>query len=249
MLKRKKKNNVSALLQNQTLSLFPSSSPIFLFRKPHGTLQQSQNSPKSPIATTASNSPAPPISLSSPHFHHCHCFSLSQFYIRSLRQLVSALVASYAILSSSDSDNKSSNPLYAGIKHVVHKSSDSFKKVFHHAKQTGVTVSVLWQSLSSVLSSTNHEVCSGFELRVAAPLADISAANASRKAAIVSAGGSAVVDWLLELVAAPRDGCGTQAESARALTYLIADPNVSAAVLGRPHAIPNLLRFIFSCHP
>lgn len=50
-------------------------------------------------------------------------------------------------------------------------------------------------------------------------------------------------------MAVPRDGCGTQAESARALAYLIADPNVSAAVLGRPHAIPNLLRFIFSCHP
>ena len=163
--------------------------------------------------------------------------------------LVSALVASYAILSSSDSDHKSSNPLYAGIEHAVHKSSDSFKKVFHHAKQTGVAASVLWQSLSSVLSSANHEVRSGFELRVAALLADISAANASRRAAIVGAGGGAVVDWLLESVAVPRDGCGNQAESARALAYLIADPNVSAAVLGRPHAIPNLLRFIFSCHP
>uniref|UniRef100_A0A2N9GWS9 Pectin acetylesterase n=1 Tax=Fagus sylvatica TaxID=28930 RepID=A0A2N9GWS9_FAGSY len=106
--------------------------------------------------------------------------------------LVSALVASYAILSSSDSDHKSSNPLYAGIEHAVHKSSDSFKKVFHHAKQIGVAASVLWQSLSSVLSSANHE-----------------------------------------------------AESARALAYLIADPNVSAAVLGRPHAIPNLLSW---CH-
>uniref|UniRef100_A0A2N9GUP8 Uncharacterized protein n=1 Tax=Fagus sylvatica TaxID=28930 RepID=A0A2N9GUP8_FAGSY len=108
--------------------------------------------------------------------------------------LVSALVASYAILSSSDSDHKSSNPLYAGIEHAVHKSSDSFKKVFHHAKQIGVAASVLWQSLSSVLSSANHE-----------------------------------------------------AESARALAYLIADPNVSAAVLGRPHAIPNLLRINAIC--
>lgn len=112
-----------------------------------------------------------------------------------------------------------------------------------------MTASILWQSLSSVLSSANHEVRSGFELRVAALLADIAAANESRRAAIVGAGGGAVVDWLLESVAFPRDCSGTQAESARALAYLIADPNVSASVFGRPRAIPNLLRFIFSCHP
>lgn len=57
------------------------------------------------------------------------------------------------------------------------------------------------------------------------------------------------MDWLLESVAAAKDGGGAQAESARALAYLIADPNVSADVLGRPHAIPSLLRFIFSCQP
>lgn len=85
---------------------------------------------------------------------------------------------------------------------------------------------------------------------MAALLADIAAANSSRRAAIVGAGGGAVVDWLLESVAVAKDGSGgTQAESARALAYLIADPNVSAAVLARPHAIPNLLRFIFSCKP
>ncbi|KAM4129543.1 hypothetical protein ACJW30_01G031700 [Castanea mollissima] len=172
--------------------------------------------------------------------------------------LLSSLIASYyAILSTSDEHNSSSssssstttNPLYSGIERAVKKSSDSVNRIFHHAKQTGVAASVLWQSLSSVLSSANHEVRSGFELRVAALLADISAANASRRAAIVGAGGGAVVDWLLESVAVPRDGFGTQAESARALAYLIADPNVSASVLGRPHAIPKLLRFIFSCHP
>ncbi|KAL5558586.1 hypothetical protein UlMin_034797 [Ulmus minor] len=163
--------------------------------------------------------------------------------------LVSALVAVYALLSADYDDNKSSNPLYAGIEQAVHKSSDSFKKVFHHVKQTGVAASVLWQSLWSVLSSANHEVRSGFELRVASLLADIAAANESRRAAIVGAGGGAVVDWLLESVAVQRDGSGTQAESARALAYLIADPNVSPAVLGRPNAVPNLLRFIFSCHP
>lgn len=57
------------------------------------------------------------------------------------------------------------------------------------------------------------------------------------------------MDWLLESVAVQRDGSGTQAESARALAYLISDPNVSAAVLGRPAAVPKLLRFIFSCQP
>lgn len=99
------------------------------------------------------------------------------------------------------------------------------------------------------MSTANHEVRAGFELRVAALLADISAANAARRAAIVGAGGGKVVDWLLETVAVGTDGCGTQAEAARALAYLIADPNVSKDVLGRPCAVPNLLRFIFSCQP
>ncbi|KAJ6971766.1 Apidaecin-1A like [Populus alba x Populus x berolinensis] len=94
------------------------------------------------------------------------------------------------------------------------------------------------KSLSSVLSSANHEVRVGFELRVAALLADIAAANAARRAALVEAGGGAVVDWLLETIAAGGDGSGSQAEAARALAYLIADPNVSADVLGRPHAVP-----------
>ncbi|KAH6755703.1 alpha/beta-Hydrolases superfamily protein [Perilla frutescens var. hirtella] len=99
------------------------------------------------------------------------------------------------------------------------------------------------------MSSANHEVRAGFELRVAALLADIVAASDSRRVAIVGAGGGAVVDWLLETVAVAKDGNGTQAESARALAYLIADPNVCEAVLGRPQAVPNLLRFIFSAQP
>ncbi|KAM7279718.1 hypothetical protein ACFE04_006852 [Oxalis oulophora] len=114
-------------------------------------------------------------------------------------------------------------------------------------KETGIAASVLWQSLSSVMSSANYEVRAGFELKVAALLADIAAANASRRAAIVVAGGGKVVDWLLETLPSSKDG--TQAEAARALAYLIADPNVSNDVLGRPHAVPNLLRFILSCQP
>ncbi|KAK7383111.1 hypothetical protein VNO78_28780 [Psophocarpus tetragonolobus] len=159
-----------------------------------------------------------------------------------------ALLASAMLVADSDRSG-STNPLYASAEHAARKAADSFDRIFHHAKRTGVAAAVLWQSLRSVLSSANHEVRSGFELRVAALLADIAAANSGRRAAIVGAGGGAVVDWLLESVAVAKDGGGSQAESARALAYLIADPNVSAAVLGRPHAVPNLLRFIFSCQP
>lgn len=163
--------------------------------------------------------------------------------------IASVAIASYAVVAGTDSDEKSFNPLYDAVQRAAHQSAESFRRIIRHAKQTGVTASVLWHSLRSVLSSANHEVRSGFQLRVAALLADISAANASRRAAIVGAGGGAVVDWLLESVAVPRDGSRTQAESARALAFLIADPNVSAAVLGRPRAVPNLLRFIYSCQP
>lgn len=118
--------------------------------------------------------------------------------------------------------------------------------------QTGAAATVLWKSLASILSSANQEVRSGFELRVAALLADIAAASETRRSAIVGAGGGAVVDWLLESVAEPGNGGdhgGTQSESARALAHLIADPDVCEKVLGRPNAIPNLLRFIFSFQP
>lgn len=110
--------------------------------------------------------------------------------------------------------------------------------------QTAAAAAVLWQSLRSVLS---YEVRSGFEFRVAAFLADIAAANSARRAAIVAAGGGRVVDWLLETVA--RDVSGTQAEAARALAYLIADPIVRKDVFGRSHAVPYLLQFIFSSQP
>ncbi|KAK3223737.1 hypothetical protein Dsin_010762 [Dipteronia sinensis] len=160
--------------------------------------------------------------------------------------VLSAVFASLVLLSISNPDN---NPIYATIESTVYKSNESFRRIVHHVKQTGVTASVLWQSLSSVLSNANHEVRAGFGLRVAALLADIVAANEARRTAIVAAGGGAVVDWLLETVAFGKEGCGTQAEAARALAYLIADPNVSKDVLGRPRAVPNLLRFIFSCQP
>lgn len=98
-----------------------------------------------------------------------------------------------------------------------------------------------------MLSSANYEVRSGFEFRVAAFLADIAAANASRRAAIVTAGDGRVVDWLLQTVSG--EVSGTQAEAARALAYLIADPLVRPQVFERPHSVPHLLKFIFSSQP
>ncbi|XP_022768811.1 uncharacterized protein LOC111312634 isoform X2 [Durio zibethinus] len=171
--------------------------------------------------------------------------------------LLSALVASVAVFSANKGNeaydanpNPRKSPLYESIEHTIHKSNESFKRIVHHAKQTSVAASVLWQSLRSVMSSANDEVRAGFELRVASFLADIAAANASRRKAIVSAGGGAVVDWLLETVAVGKpDVISTQAEAARALAYLIADPDVRKDVLGRAGAIPYLLRFIFSSQP
>lgn len=128
----------------------------------------------------------------------------------------------------------------------LEKSLASLRRIYDGCKQTGVAATVLLTSLRSVLSSANQEVRSGFELRVASLLADISSASESRRSAIVAAGGGAVVDWLLETVSCSGP---TQSESARALSYLIADANVCEAVLARPHVVHHLLRFIFSSQP
>lgn len=212
--------------------------------------------PKKPVnpSHNAANLPVVTTPVSRDHLPGLLPPPPTSSFSRSYLIAVSALLASVAYLSYDSHnqrrpDDKPTNPLLAGVEHAIHKSTDSFNMIFRNIKRTSVAVSVLWQSLTSVLSSANHEVRSGFEIRVAALLADIAAANSSRRAAIVGAGGGAVVDWLLESVAVANNGGGTQAESARALAYLIADPNVSAIVLGRPHAIPNLLNFIFSCHP
>ncbi|KAG4379416.1 hypothetical protein GLYMA_17G244300v4 [Glycine max] len=211
------------------------------------------SSSRKPIAnSTLENSQIapPPILDNRRTLSPVHSKSLSRTSVVALSAAaISAVVASAALLSDSDRGGGGTNPLHEGAERAARKAADSFDRIFHHAKRTGVAAAVLWQSLRSVLSSANHEVRSGFEIRVAALLADIAAANSARRAAIVGAGGGAVVDWLLESVAAAKDGGGTQAEYARALAYLIADPNVSAAVLGRPHAVPSLLRFIFSCQP
>ncbi|GFP94538.1 protein serac1 [Phtheirospermum japonicum] len=181
----------------------------------------------------------------------------SSFSKTSLFAVISAaaatVLAAYTLFPSKDdivSDRRAKlTSIYSEVDTAIEKSNESINKILKRMRQTGVAASILWQSLRSVLSSANHEVRAGFELRVAALLADIVAASDSRRAAIVSAGGGAVVDWLLETVAVPKDGNGTQAESARALAYLIADPNVCEAVFGRPQAVPSLLRFIFSAQP
>ncbi|WVZ55736.1 hypothetical protein U9M48_006360 [Paspalum notatum var. saurae] len=131
------------------------------------------------------------------------------------------------------------------LEETIERSRDSAGRVLDRMQHTWTAARVLWKSLLSVLSSANQEVRSGFELRVAALLADIAAASAARRAAIVSAGGGAVVDWLLDSVVRG----ATQAEAARALSHLVADPWVAPAVLGRPRAVPTLLQFIFSYQP
>ncbi|KAL2555841.1 alpha/beta-hydrolase superfamily protein [Forsythia ovata] len=99
------------------------------------------------------------------------------------------------------------------------------------------------------MSSANHEVRAGFKLRVAALLGDIVAASENMRVAIVEAGGGKVVGLLLETMAVPKEENVRQAESARALAYLIANVNVNKAVFARSGAVPNLLRFIFFAQP
>ncbi|XP_022845151.1 uncharacterized protein LOC111368152 isoform X1 [Olea europaea var. sylvestris] len=207
-------------------------------------LKNSQNIPLPPAVHHQNHHPAPLSSCSS---------LLSKTSILAALS-ATLLVASYALIPAEDdavsgpSDRKS-YLLYKEIENGIEKSNESFNKLLNRMKRTGVAASVLWQSLRSIMSSANHEVRAGFELRVAALLADIVAASENRRAAIVEAGGGKVVDWLLETVAVPKEGNGTQAESARALAYLIADANVNEAVFARPDAVPNLLRFIFSAQP
>ncbi|KAL6649354.1 hypothetical protein ACP70R_013578 [Stipagrostis hirtigluma subsp. patula] len=131
------------------------------------------------------------------------------------------------------------------LEETLERSRASAGRVLERMQHTVTAARVLYKSLLSVLSSANQEVRTGFELRVAALLADITAASAARRAAIVSAGGGIVVDWLLESVVRG----ATQAEAARALAHLVADPWVAPAVLGRPRAVPCLLQFIFSYQP
>ncbi|KAJ4750471.1 alpha/beta-Hydrolases superfamily protein [Rhynchospora pubera] len=170
--------------------------------------------------------------------------------------IAGTLVSSAALvyyLSNSSSQPDASDRIYTDLSETLEKSKCSARRLMTHMKQTGAAAAVLWRSLLSVLTSANQGVRSGFELRVAALLADIAAANTTRRMALVGAGRGVVVDWLLEIVSANGNGNGdrggTQAEAARALAHLVADPTVCDKVLGRPGAVPSLLRFIFSFQP
>ncbi|KAL2651323.1 hypothetical protein R1flu_019451 [Riccia fluitans] len=85
--------------------------------------------------------------------------------------------------------------------------------------------------------------------RVAALVADL-AAHEYRRKAVVEAGGGQVVDWLLKAVANVDGGnCSvTQAESARALSYLLSDESTREDVFSRPGALPYFFQFASSLH-
>ncbi|XP_074350274.1 uncharacterized protein LOC141689785 isoform X2 [Apium graveolens] len=186
-----------------------------------------------------------------PAIHHNHTITPLKSLSSSrttLLALSATLISTFYLLSLTRPDPPDSQPDH-NHNPIPHDFQHAINRIINKMKQTGVAAAVLWKSLTSVLSSANYEVRSGFESKVAALLADIAAANESRRVAIVGAGGGAVVDWLIQMVARTGDSSGTQAESARALAYLIADPNVCEAVFERPHVVPNLLRFIFSTQP
>ncbi|GLT57891.1 hypothetical protein SLA2020_308290 [Shorea laevis] len=112
-----------------------------------------------------------------------------------------------------------------------------------------MAATVLWQSLRSVLSSANHESASRVRDAGGIPARGHCRRQCQLRVALVGTGGGTVVDWLLETVATASVRSETHAEAARGLAYMVADLNVCKDVLGRPLAVANLLRFIFSCQP
>ncbi|RZC45630.1 hypothetical protein C5167_038579 [Papaver somniferum] len=235
------RRNLQFIASRRNLSFF-SSSPRRLSQNPVELppvkVENPQNVP---------NSSPPMVTISPSSSSSARTLSRKSIFAISAT-LISTIVAASVLIDNNDTISQKSGYDYIDLEHSIEKSKNSFMKIFNQMKQTGVATTVLWRSLSSVLSSANQEVRLGFELRVASLLADIVAASETRRSAIVGAGSGAVVDWLLETVSSSKDS-GTQAESARALSYLISDPNVCEAVLGRPRAVPNLLKFIFSFQP
>jgi protein SERAC1 len=194
-------------------------------------------SPTPPVSSAPSTSASPslPMAAPPPPPHHLAPHRWGG------RRLVPLLAFSTLSLAAAGTVYLTTDNLEESLE----RTRASAGRVVERMQHTWAALGVLCKSLLSVLSSANHEVRSGFELRVAALLADIAAASAARRAAIVSAGGGAVVDWLLDSVVRG----ATQAEAARALAHLVADPWVAPAVLGRPRAVPCLLHFIFSYQP
>ncbi|ERN04909.1 uncharacterized protein LOC18433074 isoform X2 [Amborella trichopoda] len=206
--------------------------------------RNSSNSPVNPSLANLQTGPEPPNPPPSVVLHDPN--HLSPIPSPPPKKLVffatSATVISATALAAFFLSSEDQNP-----KILFHKVSEAASYFSDRLWKTGAAASVLWKSLRSVMSSANQGVRLGFELRVASLLADIAAANEGRRAAIVGAGKGAVVDWLLESASGSQSSTKlTQAEAARALSYLISDGNVCEAVMARPHAIPCLLRFIFS---
>ncbi|KAK1277228.1 hypothetical protein QJS04_geneDACA017175 [Acorus gramineus] len=197
------------------------------------------------LLSIPSRPPPPPLNSLSPPPPPPPTKSRLPYLVLSL-----AVISSLAFASSTSSSSSPDN-LYTQIDDSIKRCRESLERLSSRMRHTGAAAAVLWKSLMSVLTSANNEVRLGFELRVASLLADILAASGARRAAIMAAGDGAVVDWLLEVIGGERSGGGggAQAEAARALAYLIGDPDMCAGVLGRPHAVPSLLRFIFSYQP
>lgn len=114
--------------------------------------------------------------------------------------------------------------------------------------EAGSATAVLIQFLATVLFQASDAATDGLNAwwrpKIASLIADV-AAHENRRKSVADAGNGRVLDWLLESVKAPSS---VQNEAARALAYLLSDARTSEIVLGRPQALPHLLRFAASLH-
>ncbi|XP_059077492.1 uncharacterized protein LOC131034550 isoform X2 [Cryptomeria japonica] len=166
--------------------------------------------------------------------------------------LSTAAVGGAFVLTDEEAEAKVRTKMEEGfhrLEEAKEKVSERAASLYRRCVETGVAAAVLLKSLRSMLSSANEEAKLGLKMRVAALLADLAGANESRRRAIVAAGGGAVVDWLFDTLSSPSTPPLTQAEAARALSFLISDSVTCEAVLARPLAISHLFRFIYSIHP
>ena len=101
----------------------------------------------------------------------CTCYyTYRRFHLSAIS--ISVVVAFAVLLSNSDHGG-GTNPLYEGAERAARKAADSCDQIFQHAKCISVAAMVFWKSMRSVLSSVNHEVRSGFEIRVTVLLAEV----------------------------------------------------------------------------
>uniref|UniRef100_A0A0E0K9T1 GPI inositol-deacylase n=1 Tax=Oryza punctata TaxID=4537 RepID=A0A0E0K9T1_ORYPU len=172
-----------------------------LRQRPHCSSGPASPASSAPSTSTSSSSAPLPVAAPPPAHHLApHRRRLTPLLALSTLSLVTAAGTIYHLSSAGD------------LEGTVERSRASAARVVERMQHTCAAGKVLCRSLMSVLSSANHEVRSGFELR-----------SVVRRA--------------------------TQAEAARALAHLLADPWVAPTVLGRPRAVPCLLQFIFSYQP